>query len=197
MPSRLDEIRSKRNTIRFSEAARRDFGPWWNSWEEHHEKWSRTTIAAVKELEDREGVALPADYRQFVTEVADGGLGPGCGMFSVSEAFGEAPSFTGPLAKEFPYGTADASSILARRAQGERQLSLDQPNEDGLPGGCLLLAHTGCGCFDVLVITGEQRGFVWYHDMNALFPLGHGMTPLTFLDWYESWLDSWLRRSAR
>ncbi len=192
MATRFDAIRKKRDELLSSDRAPAKFGSYWEQWLAHHRKWSCATDAAVAQIEREHDVALPSDYRQFVTEVADGGIGPGCGMFSVAEAIAEAPEFTGALSAPFPYGDKDAQNVLAKRAHGDKHFSLDQPNEDGLPGGCLLLAHTGCGCFDVLVLTGEQRGTVWFHDCRCLFPLGSGTKQVAFLDWYETWLDGWI-----
>jgi len=190
--TRLHDIRRKRDELLLSDRAPIKFGSHWQEWLEHHRKWSRANDAAVSQFEHRHGVTLPVDYRQFVTNVADGGIGPGCGMFSLAEASADAPEFTGALSAPFPYGNVDAQKALTKRAHGVPQFSLAQPNDDGLPGGCLLLAHTGSGCFDVLVITGEQRGTIWFHDSQRLFPIGFGTKPLEFFDWYESWLDGWI-----
>jgi len=194
---RLDELRRKRDELLAWAPAAEAFGPYWREWQQHHRRWARATEAAVVRLERQEGLSLPDEYRQFVTEVADGGLGPGCGMFSVSDAIEQAPEFTGVLTAAFPYRHEEARSALAKRAHGDRWLSLDQPHESGLPGGALLLAHTGCGCFDILVVTGEQRGTVWYHDLRTLFPLASETKQLGFFDWYERWLDGCLRSLVR
>jgi hypothetical protein len=187
---RLDLLRSKRDQLLESPRAPASFGEWWPRWAAHHARWGRVSRAAVSAIEARCGMSIPAPYLGFVTEIADGGLGPGCGMFSLQEAVDEAPEWTGSPSTPFCY--ADARRVVERRAAGEAY-ALDQPNSDGLPHGCLLLAHTGCGCFDVLVINGEQRGKVWFHDAQRLFPLSQEGKQLSFLDWYESWLDASLK----
>jgi hypothetical protein len=66
----------------------------------------------------------------------------------------------------------------------------EDDDEDWPPGpGFLPIAHHGCGVFDVIVVTGEQRGLIWWCDMQwgpVYDPSGR---QLSFLDWYERWLD--------
>jgi len=45
--------------------------------------------AKVEELERRHGIRLPADYRAFITTIANGGAGPGCGLFTFLQWYEE------------------------------------------------------------------------------------------------------------
>lgn len=195
-PTRLDLLRTKRDRLLEWPRGREKFGEWWDQWSVHHSRWGCASAVTVSEIEARCRLALPDEYRSFVTEISNGGLGPGCGMFSVQEAVDDAPEWTGELSAPFCYGDADARRALELRATQQRHFMLPQPNDGGLPNGCLLLAHTGCGCFDVLVVTGEQRGKVWFYDTRQLAPLSESGKQVTFLDWYESWLDGWLKSAA-
>jgi hypothetical protein len=194
--TRFDLLKTKRDRLLGWRGAERQFGAWWAEWNAHHSKWGCASVAALSALEARCGVRLPEDYRRFVTEIANGGLGPGCGMFSVEKAFDDAPEWTGDVSAPFLYGDDDARRVLDKRAGDDRFHSLKLPDQQELPNGCLLLAHTGCGCFDILVITGEQRDRVWGMDTRRLCPLSEGGKPVSFLDWYESWLDGWLKSAA-
>jgi hypothetical protein len=195
---RLGDVRAKRDRLLGDREAEAKMGTWWPTFAAHHERFGRASKDAIAAAESQCGGPLPEMYRRFVEEIADGGIGPGCGMFALSEAIGDAPELTGELSRPFCYGNADAEGILARRRAGDRDAWLAAAdNEDAVPHGCLLLAHTGCGCFDVLVITGEQRGTVWYHDFFRLCPYGWKGEPMTFLDWYEGWLDGWLAKASR
>jgi hypothetical protein len=191
--ARLDTLRQKRDELLRSRSVHAGLRESWAEWGAHHDRWGRASLSAVSAIEERCGAALPETYRRFVIEIADGGLGPGCGMFSLQEAVDDAPEFTGDLSVPFCYGTGDAQRVLDRRAAGDGHYALDQPNKQGLPHGCLLLAHTGCGCFDVLVLAGEQRDTVWFHDLQRLFPHSQHGRQVSFLDWYEWWVDGWLK----
>ncbi|HEY2511001.1 MAG TPA: hypothetical protein VGI39_09105 [Polyangiaceae bacterium] len=145
----------------------------------------------VRALEEQSSAPFPDPHRRFVIEVADGGMGPGCGMFSIEDAVADAPEWTGALSSPFCYGDEDARAAITKRLGGDKYFMLPVPGET--PGGCLLLAYTGCGCFDVLVTNGEQESTVWYFDTRQLFPYhdkqGH---QVRFFDWYDEWLDGWL-----
>ena len=66
-----------------------------------------------------------------------------------------------------------------------------EPSEDG----CLFIAN-GCSDSDLfaLIVTGAQRGSVWQVGLECIQPLAPS---LTFLDWYEYWLEGqndWFRQ---
>src|SRR5262245_16016748 len=42
--------------------------------------WPPLTEQQVSAFETRHGIELPAEYREFITRVGDGGLGPAYGM---------------------------------------------------------------------------------------------------------------------
>jgi hypothetical protein len=70
----------------------------------------------------------------------------------------------------------------------------DPPVIDGAIPNC----HLGCALRQWLVINGEQRGFVWNDfrvDNRGLSPvLGGSGEPMTFADWYMTWLDDSIRK---
>ena len=143
--------------------------------------------ASIGHLESSLQVRLPDELRAFLETVHGGGPGPGYGLFVDAPA---AP--TARAARPFPYGDDDAASLITRQGV-ERLAGLPlaegDHDDDWPPGpGFVALAHHGCGCFDVLVVTGEQRGLVWFCDMQW-FPRFAEHGQLGFLDWYESWLD--------
>jgi hypothetical protein len=54
--------------------------------------------------------------------------------------------------------------------------------------GAITLSHQGCAYFDMLIVTGEERGTVWA-DARAS---DYGMSRIfdSFTDWYLHWLDN-------
>jgi hypothetical protein len=162
----------------------------------------------VAAFEARHGVSLPADYRAFLLEVGDGGIGPDYGIKPLADYQPAAglPQVTTTITMK------DGSTISAGTGPREvpaRTAVLGQPfvvreawapvDEDGratpLPvpadahpyDGTLELAEIGCGYFHLLVVTGEDRGAVWV-DYTA----GDGsLAPSapSFRDWLRGWLD--------
>jgi hypothetical protein len=136
--------------------------------------------AGLARIEQLHATTLPDELAAFVTTIHGGGPGPGHEGIFIPE---------GPrtrTAQPFLYGTADVERLIARGGRGSNpSLPLPETYDEGdwPPGpGFLELAHHGCGVFDVIVVTGEQRGQMWSCDM-AWRPLYCG-----FLDWYENWL---------
>jgi len=146
-------------------------------------------------LEEHLGVTLPGELAAFLREVHGGGVGPGYG-FLVEE-----PSQpTRKVARPFPYDAGDAERLRIRR-QTERFAGLELVEDDAddeawPPGpGFIPLAHHGCGMFDVIVVTGEQRGRIWFCDM-AWIPRASAHGTQGLLEWYEAWLDDALLTST-
>ena len=64
---------------------------------------------------------------------------------------------------------------------------------NNLMDGTIPIATQGCNLGVALVVSGAERGNVW-HDLRAdsegIVPASvPGMSRLTFLQWYEAWLD--------
>lgn len=138
----------------------------------------------VAAFEARHGVVLPADYRWFLTQVADGGAGPYYGLYSLREAYEEAQWNTlGPLASPFPLTEAWAPATE------------EEARPPGLYDGVLYLAHHGCGMWSMLVVSGAARGTVW--DDFDTTDGGWAPTGQTFAEWFEAWLDEALAVVAR
>ncbi|MCA9606611.1 MAG: SMI1/KNR4 family protein, partial [Myxococcales bacterium] len=165
---------------------------------------------ALAAYEAEHGVTLPAEYRAFLGQVANGGPGPDYGLNALgavpmpTEGFvrvtstittkdgqqlsagtGERPSFERPPAMDRPFAIeAEWCPVDRAGAPQAPPVSGDEHPYDGT----LFLVDKGCGYFDFLVVTGPRAGQVWT-DFTAgdgsIFPVDAG----GFLDWYEAWLD--------
>lgn len=156
----------------------------------HGHGYRRAPTRDEASLDAAFGALLPAEVRAFLAHVHGGGAGPGYGLDVWAEPRASSP---------FPYGTAHARALIERGAT-ERSPSLplvDDDDDDSWPPGpgFVALAHQGCGVYDVIVVTGEQRGFVWCCDM-AWRPYRTGDRQLGFFDWYEQWLARALAQLA-
>lgn len=154
----------------------------------------------VAAIEARSGVALPEEYRGFVTRVGDGGAGPGFGLFRLSGALREARADVHPelLATPFPHTNAwnplqdpEVIAFWRRADAGEVSQEDEELQWEREAAGTLPLCDEGGGYLHLLVVAGPARGTVWIDSRGA----DAGFIPLnaTFLHWYERWIDDVLR----
>jgi hypothetical protein len=141
-----------------SDPRRRRFGAAAHGWQRR----PALGQARVDELEAADGVRLPADYRDYLVRVADGGAGP----------------YHGVLPYDHP-----AQRALARG--GPCPLVVGRPVAAGDPDpwrGVVALADLGCDQSALLVVDGPAHGTVWA-DARAV---GAGVVPLaaSFTDFF-------------
>lgn len=154
----------------------------------------------VAAAEARLGVPLPEEYRAFLTRAGDGGAGPAYGLFSLDDALRQSGVHSVPelLSLSFrhveryePEEDAEWNAFWDRVADGQ----VDEAEKREWPirerRGALALCHEGCGYLHFLVVTGPARGTMWNDGRCS----GFGFAPMhvTFLEWYERWLDDVLR----
>lgn len=126
--------------------------------------------SAVAAFEAQQGVHLPADYREFITQIGDGGAGPHYGMEKLAIAAKDS-ALTSPFpwSAETTITTEDDIDLWDR------------------PPGVLMLSQRGCGYYDILVVTGAQRGHMW-----SDFSAGSGALVFShesFMVWYVEWAE--------
>jgi hypothetical protein len=156
----------------------------------------------VADFEAQHGVALPPDYRHFLTAVGNGGAGPYYGVFALGEedaAYGNAPwkpgVLVGDLSRPFPYHEAwnlPADDIAAIQAAEEDDhpllLSYWGPRDGAIP-----VCHEGCALRDWLVVSGPEAGHMWHDataDMEGWRPITDASGGrVTFGAWYRAWLE--------
>jgi hypothetical protein len=138
-------------------------------------------------------IHLPSEYFLFLTEVGNGGIGPGYGLIPLPDAI---PGQTGSrtiddvtktprfpwLSRPFPF-TGD------KQLDAERLESLLPLRE--LPG-CLLLCNHGCCCEELIRCDGPSHGYIW--GLSTDDPWGLTPTDDGFFDWYIRWIDEVLYR---
>ena len=171
----------------------------------------RLSDIEVAAFEEKHGISLPGDYRQFITDIANGGAGPYYGVFPLGymdDAFGVAPwdkpySIVGDLAAEFPHreawndltGRPPDELINENEEEYERELGAFEGRifAPSVMNGAFPICHMGCALRVWLVVTGEQRGRPWRDGraddtgLSAIF-LKDG-SPGDFSGWYLEWLQ--------
>jgi SMI1 / KNR4 family (SUKH-1) len=166
--------------------------------------------AVVAEFERAHGIHLPSDYRGFLTSIGNGGAGPFYGVFPLGKIddhfalrdWGEED--IGVLSKAFPFEehwndlSAKPDDDLVHRDEAEYWKQMEAFERvywsPTLVNGALPICHQGCALRIVLVVTGEQAGYLWddrRSEYGGIKPisLADG-SPATFSDWYNEWLTS-------
>jgi hypothetical protein len=135
------------------------------------------TEAELAAFEKRHNVTLPEDYRAFLSLIGDGGDGPPhyglCRLGATPSDLGDTLHFSRPFPFTKPWVWED----------GEES---DEGTHEQIYQGVLIISTEGCGQNWTLVINGPEHGHVWNHSDVGMQPLNPAMT---FLDWYEAWLD--------
>lgn len=167
--------------------------------------------ADVIAFENVHNVSLPHDFRQFLTDVGNGGAGPFYRVFplgKMDDNFGlrtwrEDDGFVGVLSKSFPLEEEwnDISSQpSAELAEAEYRRRMDTFENtylgSSLVNGAIPICHEGCALRIWLVLTGTQAGYLWEDrrsEYKGLKPLRlAGGSSATFKEWYDSWLNACL-----
>lgn len=148
--------------------------------------------ATVRAFEERHGARLPEEYREFLLRVGNGGMdGP---PFYGLEPFRPGPWQEGDHARRYWVDLPDLARpfpftgpwIREGEAPEELTAGSDQSLADRISHGCLLLGTDGCGIDWILVVSGPDRGVVWYRTSAGLLPTS---SKRDFLRWIEDWLD--------
>ena len=156
--------------------------------------------ATVADFERRHGVTLPAGYRRFLTEVADGVDSDSVPFLSLA---GAQATLTGTPAGSFPSANAYTADLITRLAGFPAQPfatimsapEVQAGQHSGDPPGCIALADFGCGDYSVLVLGGEQAGKIWRlgdfdaPETVALYQPGAAGGQLEFDSWLPHWCE--------
>jgi hypothetical protein len=155
------------------------------------------TEPQVADFEARWRIQLPAEYREFITQVGNGGAGPAYGLIPLDETV----TYLGTklpanfLLSPFPYQTLynpyedpNLAEYWERSRSGKVTRDECKARKFEEITGTLVLCHEGCGYLHLLVVSGAARGKMW---LDATVSDG-GYVPLEvgFLYWYEKWLDN-------
>jgi hypothetical protein len=172
------------------------------------------SAAQLKEFEDAHSVVLPAEYREFLTRVGNGGRWP----WLVQEPFGGlGPDPWGswdirPCAISVPFphigGWNDPSGepVYRDELHGDPEFERQEREwkeryfSSALLSGAIPLHDSGCGRYSWLVVTGLFAGGVWFDcraDRLGIYPItDHDGRYVRFLDWMLLRVD-YARRQMR
>lgn len=163
-------------------------------------------------LEKKFKISLPEDYREFITNIGNGGAGPSYGLYSIEGALGgKDPTYQYRASKVGD--EINKNFVRPDEVSGDNFLS---------ENGTLILCQHGCANDDFLVLNDKEKGNVWQYIewVGHLVPLLKNMPDLkiaydlpeskksqleqewvnsllvatneekmTFSDWYCDWLE--------
>ena len=155
-------------------------------------------------------ISLPADYREFLREMGNGGAGPEYGLYSLQKSIAESFERSAFLAAPFPhthawnldphrFGAKDLSDGQFEMSPAALAAYEEEYFRDEHVQGALRIHTAGCNHDTLLVLNGAERGYVWHDERTVdfgVFPYEGKPEPsarLRFLAWYEDWLDNALK----
>lgn len=156
----------------------------------------------LEEAEVRYDIALPEDYRRFLLFMGNGGAGPNYGIFRLEESLEHSVNDVHLLREPFPHVqdwnlTAEELGLDPDRDCG----AFDQAYfKDANAQGALKISHEGCAYYAILVIAGRERGHIWWDGragdggIRPQYRLRESEVRLSFIDWYELWLNTSLEK---
>ena len=161
------------------------------------------TEVRVRTFEQKHQLKLPHGYRHYLTEIGDGVESESFALYGLTDAERD---LGGPLTDPFPYGNAYAKKLLTKLMESVETTFSDVMGDpavlarqvEGMPPGCLPLADLGGGELSVLVVSGEQAGWVWRigdFDSPETIDLYRQDGDGAQLD-FEQWLECWAMMNA-
>ena len=164
----------------------------------------------VAQFEHIHNINLPLEYRSFLTEVGDGGIGPGLLMRRLGAPFDDRVEWVpgeiygGPLepnirldqpfphAEHRPPAPEFLDALEAETFPEHLIVSPEDEIPEGYPG-VLYLFDQGAAAWDFLVVTGACSGEVWADriaDGAGCYPIVNAGVRVGFAAYYCSWLRS-------
>jgi hypothetical protein len=171
-------------------------------------------------FERAHNIALPNDFRQFLTSVGNGGAGPCYGIFPLGyadDSFDLSPwkddGIVGDLSVPFLFteewnDLSGMPSVELHPAVGPEETEYDRAMEafekvywrSELINGAIPICHEGCSLRIYLVVTGTQAGYLW-EDRRSEYG---GIRPVlladgsasTFASWYDEWLNTCVTKDS-
>lgn len=165
----------------------------------HYRKKSTLNEHDVKSFEKRYNIQLPAEYREFILQITNGGAGPYYGLEPLEDGLYQDldcktnDNLTNP-ALEFPLTEAWNLDFAHLQEEDYIQERETEYFDNKWTNGLLRVSNFGCGVSMNIVVNGKEYGNIWVDDRcndGGIFPDAYfgNEGRVSFLDWYELWLD--------
>jgi len=153
------------------------------------------TLSALEQFESEAGIAIPADYRDFLLHVANGGIAP-CRLVPLAGwcncywNLHPKPAMAAEPCIVTPDAWDQGKDWLGKAGVPDWNDRWDRGEWDPM-FGTIAIAEIGCGLFFSMVMTGEFRGRIFSWGDHALNP-PFVYPEANFGEWIESCLDATL-----
>jgi hypothetical protein len=143
------------------------------------------TEPEIVSFEQKHGIRLPAGFRQFLKHLGNGGEGPpGSGI--VPLGMGPKRSDPGEVVKWMELPDIRLPFPFTKPWIWEVGEISEEGTREQVDHGSIFLGEDGCGQEWHLIVTGTQRGKIWWFCGEGIQPLS---PPRDFVRWYVDWLD--------
>lgn len=158
------------------------------------------TPEEIRQFEAAWRIELPQDYRAFLLQAGAGGAGPYYGLEKPEDgvyADLDYKDLLNDVSGEFPFTEEWNPDVdwydddVSEEQIAELEKQYFSPEKSA---GMLRISNFGCGVTINLIVKGQSCGEIWVDDRansNGIYPDHYfaNKARLTFLDWYETWLD--------
>ncbi|MDR1284795.1 MAG: SMI1/KNR4 family protein [Campylobacteraceae bacterium] len=136
-------------------------------------------------FEQINNISLPGEYRSFLLNVGNGGMGPSYGLLRL-ESYSAERSHKSGLPDSFLHTPFTPNNPhVETKSDDETENSMDYSLETM---GTISICHHGCGIYSLLVVSGEDKGSVWIDDRRN--DGGLMRESGSFFEWYYNWLQN-------
>ena len=183
----LEELRDLLEKARAVDKYCQQFGA-----KSHQYQWNPpASVEEVEDFEQKIGVRLPEEYRNFLLLASNGGAGPYYGLFSLQQILYWLEDDMDPKKEPVLYPGIE---IPQEDDEEEWDPMLDEDDQENDPEperenwlqGCIPIGSQGDSYFMYLLLSGPNEGRVVYAESEltyVFFPREQG-----FLAWYQRWL---------
>ncbi|WP_142685425.1 SMI1/KNR4 family protein [Chitinophaga polysaccharea] len=207
MNEQLERIKAKLAQLKSSDPNYKLFGA-----STHQYKLNPTiSMEVVRQFELTHHIDLPDGYTAFLTKIGNGGAGPYYGLERLEDALFDDLDYKRPgnllnPAKPFlhtaPWNQTFTLTVEVEEDEEEyerQRMEFEKEYFDRQQmNGVIAICNFGCAVRLNLVVNGQEHGNIWTDDRssdNGIHPsyeLGN-KDKISFLDWYELWLDKSLK----
>ena len=204
MTPQIDRIKEKLKLLKKLDTGLSIFGA-----PKHQYKINHTVSAeTIKRFETNNRIKLPEPYIKFLTEISNGGAGPYYGLEPLENSLFQdldykKPDFLLNPSTPFPHTESWNMKFQSTVDEDENEEEYEKQYETfqdeyydpKYMTGVIAICNFGCAVSLNLVVNGEEYGNIWTDDRSS----DYGIHPsqelgnkekITFLDWYERWLDN-------
>lgn len=194
----ISQIKDKLNRLKEADQDYEIFGS-------HYHEYNLNPTKSEEELvkfETENQIKLPEEYREFLLYVGNGGAGPYYGLEPLENGREVDLDYIDgkdliDLSKPFPFTehwNVDFEEINDDNYEEIEEQKNENYYDNKFVNGLLRISNFGCGVRMNIVVNGKEKGNIWVDDRvngNGIFPDPYcNITDrITFLDWYELWLD--------